>query len=51
MDEDDYMFEMMQDLLASLQADGPNGRMRVISKDPRFAADIPAAQKIKQMVR
>lgn len=44
---DDDIFEMFQELMEQLEFDDPNGRMRLLSKDPRYAADDPTAQPIK----
>lgn len=39
MDEDNDIFEMFQELMAKLDADDPNGRMRILSQNPRYAED------------
>ena len=51
MDEDEDIFEMFQELMAQLDSDDPEGRMRLISKNPRYAADDPAAPKSKYIER
>ena len=45
MDEDNYAFEMLQALMQQLDDDNGSGRMRVLSKDPRYAAESLAAQQ------
>ena len=47
MEEDNDIFEMFLELMERVQDENPDGRMRVLSKDPRYAADDPAAQKTK----
>lgn len=39
MDEDNDIFEMFQELMAKLNADDSNGRMRILSQNPRYAED------------
>ena len=46
--DDEDIFEMFLELMEQLEFDDPNGRMRLLSKDPRYAADDPASQPIKQ---
>lgn len=48
MDEDNDIFEMFLEMMEQLDFEDPNGRMRMLSKDPRYAADDPAAQPIRQ---
>ena len=36
MDEDNDIFEMFLEIMASLDQDNPEGRMRVLSQNPRF---------------
>lgn len=46
MDDDDVIYEMFMELMAQLEADSPNARMRVLSQNPRYAEDTdPAAEK------
>ena len=47
MDEDNDVFEMFQQIMEQLQDDDPDSRIRVLSKNPRYAADDPAAQYIR----
>ena len=47
MEEDYDIFEMFLELMEQVQDENPDGRMRVLSKDPRYAADDPAVQKFK----
>ena len=46
MEEDTDIFEMFLETVEV--ADDEDGRMRIISKNPRYAADDPAAPKPKQ---
>lgn len=39
MDEDNILDEMFLELIAKLDADDPDGRMRVLSHNPRYAED------------
>ena len=36
MDEDNDIFEMFLEIMASMDQDNPEGRMRVLSQNPRF---------------
>lgn len=45
--EDDDIYELFLEIMEQVQKEAPAGRMRVLSKDPRYAADDPAAQNIK----
>lgn len=48
MDDDIYVFEMFQQMIQQLEEETQDGRMRVLSKEPRYAADDPArTRKIK----
>lgn len=47
MEEDNDIFEMFLEVMEQLEPENPDGRMRVLSKDPRYAADDPAASKLK----
>ena len=47
MDDDIYVFEMFQQIMKLFDDDIPDSRMRLLSKDPRYAADDPAAPKTK----
>ena len=40
MDEDYEFFEMFLELVMKLEADDPEGRMRVLSYNPRFVEEI-----------
>lgn len=51
MDEDNDIFEMFLELMEQLQSEDPDGRMRLLSKDPRYAADDPAKSKHEQTKR
>ena len=48
MDEDNDIYEMFLMIMEQLQSEEPNGRMRILSKDPRYAADDPAAKTKKK---
>ena len=39
MDEDDILYEMFLELTAKLDADDSDGRMRILSQNPRYAED------------
>ena len=45
MDDDIYMFEMFQQMMQQLLENSPDGRMRMLSRTPRYAADDPAKRK------
>ena len=45
LDEDNDIFEMFQELMAKLDADDPDGRMRILSQNPRYAEDDEPAEK------
>ena len=47
MDEDNDIFEMFLEVMEQVDSSDPDGRMRVLSKDPRYAADDPAAPRTK----
>ena len=47
MDEDNDIFEMFLEMMEQADLEDPDGRMRVINKDPRYAADSSAASKQK----
>jgi hypothetical protein len=39
MDEDDILYEMFLELTAKLDAYDPDGRMRILGQNPRYAED------------
>lgn len=45
MDDDIYVFEMFLQIMQLFEDDIPDSRMRVLSKNPRYAADDPAQRK------
>jgi hypothetical protein len=47
MDENDDIYEMFLEIMDQLHEDDADGRMRVLSKDPRYAAEMCAATKPK----
>lgn len=47
MDDDIYVFELFQQVLRSLEDTSP-GRMQILSKDPKYAADDPAKPNNRQ---
>ena len=52
MDEDNDIFELFLEIMERIQDDDSGGRMRILSKDPRYATDDPAANtKPKQKER
>ena len=44
MEEDNDIYELFLEIMEQLQSEDPDGRMRILSKDPRYAADDPAAK-------
>ena len=46
MNEEDDIYQLFLELMKQLQEEAPVGRLRVLSKNPRYAADDPAAQQI-----
>ena len=51
MDEDYELFELFQEIMEQVQGDDSDGRLRMLSKNPRYAADDKAATKIKMIER
>ena len=51
MDEDNELFEMFQQIMEQVQDDGSDGRILILSKNPRYAANAPAATKTKNIER
>lgn len=47
MDDDVYLFEMFLQIMQLFEDDIPDSRMRVLSKNPCYAADDPAKKKIR----
>ena len=45
MDEDEYVFEMFIEAMERLKNDDADGRLRMLSKDPRFVVDDPVRVK------
>lgn len=41
MDEDEYVFDMFLEVMERMEKDDADGRLRMLSKDPRFIADDP----------
>ena len=39
MDEDTHIYDMFLELMAKLAADDPEGRMRILSINPRYTED------------
>ena len=39
MDEDNILDEMFLELIAKLDAEDPDGRMRILSQNPRYTED------------
>ena len=42
MEEDNDIYEMFLAIMKQLRPDAPAGRMRILSKDPRYSTDDPA---------
>ncbi len=51
MTDNDDIFEMFLEMIAQLQTEDADGHMRILSEDPCYAADNPAAEKITQKER
>ena len=47
MDEDNDVFEMFLVMMEQLQSNDSEGRMRMLSKNPRYAADSPGNKSEK----
>lgn len=47
MDEDNDIFDMFLAIMEQMQSNDPEGRMRMLSKNPRYAADNPGYKKEK----
>ena len=45
MEEDEYVFELFLKVMERIENDDADGRMRMLSKDPRFVADDPVRVK------
>ena len=41
MEEDEYVFELFLKVMECIENDDADGRLRMLSKDPRYAADDP----------
>ena len=41
MDEDNDIFDLFLEMMEQIQTDDPNGRLRMLSKNPRYADDSP----------
>ena len=52
MEEDNDIYEMFLEIMEQLYVEDTGGRIRILSKNPRYAADDPAANtKTKQKER
>lgn len=47
MEDDEYIFELFLEVMKRVEDDDPDGRLRLLSKDPRYAADDPAQRPKK----
>ena len=45
MEEDEYVFELFLKVMERIENDDADGRLRMLSKDPRFVADDPVRIK------
>ena len=45
MDGDAYIFDLFLETIEHLENNSADGRLRMLSKDPRYAADDPAQSK------
>ena len=41
MDEDEYVFELFIEMMERIEDDTEDGRLRLLSKDPRYRTDDP----------
>lgn len=41
MEEDEYVYELFLDVMERIENDDADGRLRMLSKDPRYAPDDP----------
>jgi hypothetical protein len=44
---DDDIYEMFLEIIDQIHTDDADGRMRLLSKDPRYVSDPPAEQTSK----
>ena len=49
--EDNDIFELFQEIMEQVQGDDSDRRLRMLSKNPRYAADVKAAAKTKIIER
>lgn len=49
MDEDEYIFDLFVETMERIKNDTAGGRLRMLSKDPRYAADDP--EQIKTNIK
>ena len=47
MENDEYIFELFLEVMKRVEDDDADGRLRLLSKDPRYAADDPAQRPKK----
>jgi len=45
MEEDEYIFELFLKVMERIENDDAGGRLRILSKDPRYAVDDPVQIK------
>ena len=45
MDEDEYIFELFLETMKRIEEDEAEGRLRMLSKSPRYAEEYPAPNK------
>ena len=45
MDEDEYVFELFIEMMERIEDDTADGRLRMLSKEPRYATDDPVQMK------
>ena len=51
MDNDEYIFEMFLEIMEQIENNDTDGRLRMISKNPRHAEAVPAEQKTNRRER
>ena len=47
MEDDAYIFELFLEVMKRVEDDNVDGRLRLLSKDPRYVADDPAQRPKK----
>lgn len=50
MEDDEYIFELFLEVMKRVEDDDADGRLRLLSKDPRYAADDPVQRPKKTQI-